>query len=134
MFFHTLCKSSSCLSDVRLGTIRTWNLVNNSFLLVSWDRFLRVTQDLSETIRSYPKGTRTLKHPDQDSETNLRVLVSLKKVGMFKGSSTLQIASNRLRQILYNPKDPVPAHHQEGVVYKIPCSDCDVGESWIIFE
>ena len=43
---------------------------------------------------------------------------------MFKGSSTLRIASDGLRQILCHPKDPVPAHQQAGVVYKIPCSDC----------
>ena len=29
-----------------------------------------------------------------------------------------------IRQILCHPKDPVPAHQQTGVVYKIPCSDC----------
>ena len=28
------------------------------------------------------------------------------------------------RTLMCHPKDPVPAHQQAGIVYKIPCSDC----------
>ena len=71
MFFHTMCKSSSCLSNVRLGTIRTRNLVNNS--------------------ACWWAGTGSLgRH-----KICLRILVlTISKVRMFKGSSTLQIASD----------------------------------------
>ena len=29
-----------------------------------------------------------------------------------------------LQQILVKPKDPIPIHHQIGVVYRVPCRDC----------
>ena len=44
-----------------------------------------------------------------------------------KGPSNIRTffrPTRSLRQILCHPKDPVPAHQQAGVVYKIPCSDC----------
>ena len=37
-----------------------------------------------------------------------------------------------LRQILVNPKDPIPIQHKVGIVYRVPCKDCPkvyVGQS-----
>ena len=61
--------------------------------------------------------TLTLPYLKGPSEAIRRVLEPLNIQTFFRLTRTL-------RQILCHPKDPVPAHQQAGVVYKIPCSDC----------
>ena len=59
------------------------------------------------------------------SETIKRLLEKLDVRVRLRPNSTL-------RQILVKPKDPVPIEQQNGVVYRIPCGDCEstyVGQS-----
>ena len=50
---------------------------------------------------------------------------------------TIFTPTRSLRQILPHPKDPIPTSHKSGVVYKIPCKDCDksyVGQTLRTFD
>ena len=41
------------------------------------------------------------------------------------GIKTIFTPTRSLRQILSHPKDPIPMSHKSGVVYRIPCEDCE---------
>ena len=41
------------------------------------------------------------------------------------GIKTIFTPTRSLRQILSHPKDPIPMLHKSGVVYRIPCKDCE---------
>ena len=52
------------------------------------------------------------------SETIERILEKLDVRVWFSPNQTL-------RQLLVKPKDPIPLHQRNGVVYRIPCGDCE---------
>ena len=41
------------------------------------------------------------------------------------GIKTIFTPTRSLRQNLSHPKDPIPTSHKSGVVYRIPCKDCE---------
>lgn len=72
-----------------------------------------------------PVATITVPYIQGLSEAIKRVLSNLNIRVCFRPHQTL-------RQLLARPKDPVPQDARKGVIYKIPCRDCDssyVGQS-----
>lgn len=65
------------------------------------------------------KGFVTLPYVGGTTEKIQRILTSHKIKTAIKPSSTL-------RQVLSKPKDAVPNEKKTGVVYEIPCADCDL--------
>lgn len=65
------------------------------------------------------KGFVILPYIQNVSEKISRILTSYKIKTCMKPHQTL-------RNVLSRPKDPVEKKHQTGVVYSIPCLDCDV--------
>ena len=65
-----------------------------------------------------PSAKVTLPYVQGQSEAIRRILQKLNITTSFKPVTTL-------RQILSHPKDPIPTLNKTGVVYRIPCADCD---------
>ena len=65
-----------------------------------------------------PKATVVIPYVRHVSECVRRILNRLNVRTCFKPRRTL-------RHMLVHPKDPTPARSVSGVVYRIPCSDCD---------
>jgi len=49
----------------------------------------------------------------------------LQRIFRTYGVSTCFKPHNTLRKLLVSPKDPIPTERRSGVVYQIPCGDCD---------
>ena len=65
-----------------------------------------------------PKASVVLPYIRGLSESIRRILTPLQIRTCFKPHRTL-------RNILVHPKDPVPPDQKKGVVYRVPCGDCD---------
>ena len=64
-----------------------------------------------------PDATVVIPYVNRTSEAIRRVLTPLSIRTCFKPQTTL-------KNILTHVKDPVPPEEKTGVVYKVPCSDC----------
>ena len=84
----------------------------------------RTEHQVDGSIDTYTNEDSTRKPPNVTlpyirglSETIKRILEKLDVRVRFSPNQTL-------RQLLVKPKDPVPLHQRNGVVYRIPCGDC----------
>ena len=77
-----------------------------------------VTTEQSAIQETKPTAVITIPYLQGLSETIRRILGEHKIEVRFKPHTTL-------RQILVKPKDPTPITSRKGVVYSIPCADCN---------
>ena len=107
------CPSSKSIEELHVSKALQDNGYPERFIHSSRLRRPRPTSP----VETEGLTTLTLPYLKGPSEAIQRVLEPLNIRTFFRPTRTL-------RQILCHPKDPVPAHQQAGVVYKIPCSDC----------
>ena len=88
-------------------------------------RYSNVEPGRESASRSRPKTSLTVPYISGLSETLRRILLPLIIKVIFSPLYTL-------RRRLVHPKNPIPSNQHKGIVYQIPCSDCNkvyIGQS-----
>ena len=96
----------------------TDDLIKNGYPRNLVQKTYRQQDRMTETTTQQPSIKVIIPYIQGQSEAIRRVLKYLDIQTCFTPVSTL-------RQMLSHPKDPIPTMKKSGVVYRIPCADCD---------